>query len=297
MAEAGFDMQACLAGLRRQDERAAADFVRELYPLVLKLVRSHLPRRAAEEDLCQIVFIKILSNIGQYSGKVPIEHWVSRIAINTCLNALKAESVRPELRWSDLSEEQATVLDAVTATVGELDPAHGRASRDMVETLLGGLNAPDRLLITMLHLEGYSMDDIRQATGWNIATIKVRAFSRPRKIEEAFPRPDKPGKIMNDKNQPLDRLLRAAGEYHPAMGVEEPPFGFTTRVTAGWLSGAKSGRDGARLEALWFRRAFYGALAVTALSVGWSFKADPTAAAPGDEMAIANYDTTGADLP
>ena len=186
MADGGFDMEACLAGLRRQDEQAAADFVRELYPLVLKLVRSHLPRRSAEEDLCQVVFIKVLSNIGQYAGKVPIEHWVSRIAINTCLNALKAESIRPELRWSDLSAEQATVLEALATNPDDPDPSGGAASRDLVENLLSALNPQDRLLITMLHLEGYSMDDIRQKTGWNIATIKVRAFRARRKLKRIF---------------------------------------------------------------------------------------------------------------
>ena len=179
-------MEACLAGLRRQDERAAQDFVRELYPLVLKLVRSHLPRRAAEEDLCQVVFIKLLTNIRQYSGKAPIQHWVSRVAINTCLNALKAESIRPELRWADLGEEQAALLEALTSDPGELDPARGASARDLVETLLSTLNAQDRLLITMLHLEGYSMDDIRQSTGWNIATIKVRAFRARQKLKKAF---------------------------------------------------------------------------------------------------------------
>lgn len=186
MADTGFDMEACLEGLRRKDERAATDFVRELYPLVLKLVRSHLPRRASEEDLCQMVFIKVLSNIGQYSGKAPIEHWVSRITINTCLNALKAESVRPELRWSDLSTDQAAVLEAVTSNPGELDPSDGAASRDIVEAMLGRLKPPERLVITMLHLEGYSMDDIKEVTGWNIATIKVRAFRARQKLKRIF---------------------------------------------------------------------------------------------------------------
>jgi RNA polymerase sigma-70 factor (ECF subfamily) len=195
MADAGFDMEACLAGLRGHDERAATDFVREIYPLVLKLVRSHLPRRSSEEDLCQVVFIKILSNIGQYSGKVPIEHWISRITINTCLNALKAESVRPELRWSDLSVDQTAMLEAVTSNPDGLDPAGGAASRDLVETLLSALNAQDRLLITMLHLEGYSMDDIKQATGWNIAMIKVRAFRARQKLKRIFQELTSQGKL------------------------------------------------------------------------------------------------------
>jgi RNA polymerase sigma-70 factor (ECF subfamily) len=195
MADAGFDMEACLEGLRRHEERAASDFVRELYPLVLKIVRSHLPRRSSEEDLCQVVFIKVLSNIGQYSGKVPVEHWVSRIAINACLNALKAESVRPELRWSDLSTDQAALLEALASDTDALDPSDDAASRDIIETLLGTLKPADRLLITMLHLEGYSMDDVKQATGWNIATIKVRAFRARQKLRQSFQELNSQGKL------------------------------------------------------------------------------------------------------
>jgi RNA polymerase sigma-70 factor (ECF subfamily) len=163
--------------------------------LVLKIVRSHLPRRASEEDLCQIVFIKVLSNIGQYSGKVPVEHWVSRIAINACLNALKAESVRPELRWSDLSADQAALLEALASNTDALDPSDDATSRDLVETLLATLKPPDRLLITMLHLEGYSMDDVRKATGWNIATIKVRVYRARQKLKQTFQELNSQGKI------------------------------------------------------------------------------------------------------
>ena len=195
MRDAGFDMEACLEGLRSQDERAASDFIREIYPLVLKIVRSHLPRRASEEDLCQVVFIKVLSNIGQYSGKVPVEHWVSRIAINSCLNALKAESSRPELRWSDLSVDQAALLEALATNTDSLDPSSAAASRDLVETLLAVLKPQDRLLITMLHLEGYSMDDVKKATGWNIATIKVRAFRARQKLKQAFQDLNREGKL------------------------------------------------------------------------------------------------------
>jgi hypothetical protein len=96
---------------------------------------------------------------------------------------------------------------------------------------------------------------------------------------------------MNNTNQSLNRLLRAAGQTHRPIGEEEPPFGFATRVVAGWLAGA--GRE-ARLQTLWFRRALLCALAVMAVSVGWSFKTDT--AAPNDEMAIASYDAS-ADLP
>jgi hypothetical protein len=102
---------------------------------------------------------------------------------------------------------------------------------------------------------------------------------------------------MNKSDHSLDRLLNAAkaataaGQYRSGA-PEELPFGFTTRVLAGWRVVAGPERPG--LDALWFRRAFLGAVAVMAIAVSWSYKTDT--AAPNEEMAIASYDA-GADLP
>ena len=46
-----------------QDDEAARALVQRLYPLVLRMVRSHRPARTAEEDLCQMIFIKLHSQI------------------------------------------------------------------------------------------------------------------------------------------------------------------------------------------------------------------------------------------
>src|SRR5256885_16159594 len=87
----------------RQDDEAARELVRRLYPLVAKMVRSHRPRRTSEEDLCQMIFIKIFQKLSQFSGEVPLEHCVSRIAVSTCLIQIESEKVRPELRQADCS--------------------------------------------------------------------------------------------------------------------------------------------------------------------------------------------------
>src|SRR2546423_15377969 len=115
-----FDAGTLVAAARQHDEAAAREIVRHLYPLVAKLVRAHRPRRSAEEDLCQMIFIRIFQKISQFSGQVPLEHWVSRIAINTCLNQIAAEKVRPELRHADLSEEVAAVVENLAATSEEV---------------------------------------------------------------------------------------------------------------------------------------------------------------------------------
>jgi len=177
------DARALVEAALRHDDDAARELVRRLYPLVARLVRAHRPRRTAEEDLCQMIFIKIFQKLSQFSGKVPLEHWVSRIAINTCLNQIAAEKVRPELRHADLSEEEQAVVENLTATSDELAPDQRFASRRLVEHLLALLKPVERLVIDLLYLQQRSVAEIQKITGWSAALIKVRAFRARQKMK------------------------------------------------------------------------------------------------------------------
>jgi RNA polymerase sigma-70 factor (ECF subfamily) len=176
MADEVLDVPGCVARVRRGDEDAARSLLNHLYPLVLSIVRGHLPRRTSEDDLTQTIFVKVFSKLEQFSGTVPLEHWVSRIAVNTCLNALQAEKIRPELRWADLTEEEEHVIQTLDSTSEDLEPGQSLAARDLTDKLLDCLKPNDRLLVNLLHVEGRSVEEVRQMTGWNISMIKVRAF-------------------------------------------------------------------------------------------------------------------------
>ena len=167
----------------RHDDEAARQLVRRLYPLVAKMVRSHRPRRTAEEDLCQMIFIKVFQKLNQFSGKVPLEHWVSRIAVNTCLSQIEAERVRPELRHADLTEEEEAVVKNLAVSSEELAPDHSLASRQLVEHLLEFLKPVERLVIDLLYLQGRSVEEIHKITGLGVAAIKVRAFRARQKMK------------------------------------------------------------------------------------------------------------------
>src|SRR5437763_2607867 len=167
----------------RHDDEAARQLVRRLYPLVAKMVRSHRSRRTSEEDLCQMIFIKVFQKLNQFSGKVPLEHWVSRIAVNTCLSQIESEKVRPELRHADLSEEEQAVVENLAASSDELAPDRQFASRQLVEHLLEMLRPAERLVIDLLYLQGRSVEEIHQITGLGTAAIKVRAFRARQKMK------------------------------------------------------------------------------------------------------------------
>ena len=180
------DLAACLDRVRRRDQVAARELVDHLYPLVIRIVRSHLPRRVAEEDLAQEVFMKMFTRLEQYQGAVPFPHWVSRIAVTTCIDHLRAQKRRPEFRWADLPENQAEVLDAVITNENDVAPNDALAAHELVHQLLEALKPDDQLVIRLLDLEQKTIAEIADLTGWNQSLIKVRAFRARRKLQKLF---------------------------------------------------------------------------------------------------------------
>jgi len=186
MADEPFDLPGCLERVRRRDQAASRQLVEHLYPLVIRIVRSHLPRRVAEEDLAQDIFLKMFTRLAQYQGNVPFPHWVSRIAVTTCIDQLRAQKRRPEFRWADLSENEAEVLSNVMTDERDVAPGDALAARELVHKLLGQLKPDDRLVIQLLDLEQKTIAEISALTGWNQTLVKVRAFRARRKLQKLF---------------------------------------------------------------------------------------------------------------
>jgi len=189
------DAGALVNAALQNDDEAARELVRRLYPLVARIVRAHRSRRTAEEDICQMIFIKVFQKLPQFSGKVPLEHWVSRVAVNTCLNQIEAEKVRPEVRHADLSVEEQAVIENLASSTDELPPDQRFASRQLVEHLLTTLKPVERLAIDLLYLQGRSVEEIRKITGWSAALVKVRAFRARQKMKQQL------AKISAKENQ------------------------------------------------------------------------------------------------
>lgn len=131
-----------------------------------------------------MIFIKMFQKLPQFSGKVPLEHWVSRIAVNTCLNQIAFEKVRPEIRHADLTEEEQAVVETLATTSEELAPDKSLASRQLVEHLLTALKPAERLIVDLIYLQGRSVMEIRKITGWSEALVKVRAFRARQKLKK-----------------------------------------------------------------------------------------------------------------
>jgi RNA polymerase sigma-70 factor (ECF subfamily) len=180
------EVAACVARAQQGDEKAALDLFHYMYPQVTKIVYSNRPGREGVEDLVQQSCIKIMRNLHKFSSRAPFLHWVSRVTVNTCLNQIRHEKSRPEVRLADLSEEESGVIERLAVSPNELDSSDQFAAHELVEKLLSSLRAPDRMLMRMIYLEGRTTDEVSKLTGWNHAVIKVRAFRARAQLRKRY---------------------------------------------------------------------------------------------------------------
>src|SRR6201987_2425794 len=180
-----------IARARKNDESAAKQLIEFTYPIVIRIVRNHLPRRELEEDLCQDVFLKIFSKLHQFRADMPFEHWVSRIAVNCCIDHLRKQKIRPEFRWSDFTAEQEAMLDNLKNSAILPPERSPEEARDLIDRLMQGLKPDERAVINWLHLEEKSIAEICDLTGWSASKVKVIAFRGRQKLSSIVKRLEK----------------------------------------------------------------------------------------------------------
>ncbi len=178
-----------LALVRRGDDAAARRLVEALYPKIIRIVRNHLPATEEEQDLMQEVFMKMFAKLGQFRGDQPFDHWVARIALNTCYDRLRRQKARRVRSFGDFSREEAEFLqDAWTAREYEETPSEhpSATSLELLGKLLATLKPAEQLVLRLLDLEEKSVAEICDLTGWGASKIKVTAFRARRKLAATF---------------------------------------------------------------------------------------------------------------
>lgn len=166
---AGLISDECLiSAIRKGDDEAFARLVARYKRRVFGLAARFANDRDELEDICQNVFIKVYEHIPSFRSEAPFEHWLTRVAVRTCHDALRSRR----------HEKQAIRLDDWVYEIGdqrEQARQEARQAREFLRQALSRLTPDERLVITLLELEGLTVREISQLTDWSEANVKVRA--------------------------------------------------------------------------------------------------------------------------
>ena len=143
---------------------------------VARIVTRHVPGDRVAE-VAHDVFVRAYGGLAGFASQAPFEHWLSSIAVRTCYHFWRAMR-RQELPVSALTEEHHQWMEQVLAAESDdrfREQVKRREAAELSQWALSHLSAENRLVLTLLYLDGHSAREAAGLLGWSVAKVKVRA--------------------------------------------------------------------------------------------------------------------------
>jgi len=143
---------------------------------VARIAGRFFAQREQIEEIIQDTFTKLYFALHTYHGthEASFKAWLAQISVNTCYDQLRRVRRRSEQALGELSENETKDFSTqLRAARSDIEGA--LISRDLALKLLTRLSAEDRLVLTLLDVEGFSVAEIAEMTNWSISKVKVRA--------------------------------------------------------------------------------------------------------------------------
>ena len=143
---------------------------------VARIASRFFAQREQIEDIIQDSFTKAYFALNTYHGthEASFRAWLTQIAVNTCYDQLRRARRRPEHNVGDFDDHETHEF-AGQLRGARSDVESALVSRDLAVKLLARLSPDDRLVLTLLDVEGFSVAEIAEMTNWSVSKVKVRA--------------------------------------------------------------------------------------------------------------------------
>jgi RNA polymerase sigma-70 factor (ECF subfamily) len=146
-----------------------------------RTLRHLVGNRAEVEDLLQETYLRLLTAVKGYRGESRFRTFFYRVCSNVALSHLRWKRRRPEDSYAEPPEVES---------LGE-DPEHAAARRQaarLVETALERLKPKKRIVFVYYELCGMSPDEIAEAVGSSVNTVRSRLHHARLEFHDAMSR-------------------------------------------------------------------------------------------------------------
>ena len=177
--------QALVERVQGGDKAAFDLLVLKYQNRVVNLISRYVYDSSEVYDVAQEAFIKAYRALPNFRGDSAFYTWLYRIAINTAKNYLVAQKRRPPKTDIDIhdAEQYANHDDLKEYETPEGMMQKSEVERIVVETMQK-LPEDLRTAITLRELEGLSYDEIAEAMGCPVGTVRSRIFRAREAIQK-----------------------------------------------------------------------------------------------------------------
>lgn len=176
-------IERCLKGDEKAYEEILCKYRNTVFSICVRMVRN----RSAAEDISQEVFIRVFSALGRYDPSYPFSAWLNRITSNLCIDFLRREKDRTVSLDRPVGGDDDDLFMQIPST--SAGPDREMESKEMMAVLEEALaTIPEhyRIIVILRHQEQRSYEEISDALGIPLGTVKARIHRARAMIVEHF---------------------------------------------------------------------------------------------------------------
>ena len=178
---------------RRGDGEAFVALIEERQVAMARVATAILREPADVADALQETLLSLWRELPALRSTEAFPAWADRILVNACRLVLRRRSRRR------LREVQPIVVGGGDGgpgpdrSAGPVPFDAGIVERDAFDRAFETLDADDRAILVLHHLEGHGVGPIAERLGIRVGTAKSRLFTARRRLAEALAREDADG--------------------------------------------------------------------------------------------------------
>jgi RNA polymerase sigma-70 factor, ECF subfamily len=150
---------------------------------VARIVSKHVPRDDAPE-VAHETFVQAYQSLGGFQGTGPFKHWLAKIAIRCCHDFWRGYYQNRSNLAVPLPEDCRDWVDHLLSDQSPEQDARRVEARDLLQWALGQLSAADRTVLTLTHLNEYTVAEAAALLDWSLTRVKVQSYRARKKLRK-----------------------------------------------------------------------------------------------------------------
>ena len=170
-----------IAAAKNGDGDAFGRLVRRYQTVIATQMRRFSRDSAICEELVHDVFVEAYISLRGFRGQAPWLHWLRRIAVRVGYRFwTKRKNLREKVSLSD--------GDWLCLQGRAPPPSDATEAAEQVQAALSRLPPADRLILTLIYLDGCTISEAASRGGWTVAGAKLRAFRARSRLKQVIDR-------------------------------------------------------------------------------------------------------------
>lgn len=169
------------------DEAAFGEIFERYKRPMTRVVSRFFREKSDVEEFVQQCFTKTYFSLKNYRGgeERSFKAWITRIAVNVCYDEFRRRQRKSESLFTEMSDTENDYLETVVDG-RERHAVDSLVASQLAEKMLATLDPQNRLAMTLVYSDDYSLAEVADAIGITPSNLKSRLFRCRNQLKTRF---------------------------------------------------------------------------------------------------------------